>query len=289
MKALLLILVVLGITAQHITKKIYSQKESGGAYTFSAFSALIALLFFLISSGGKLQFDWAFIGYAIGFAVTYSLSIVFSFLAIKEGPLSLTSLVTSYSLLIPTIYGLIAWGEKFSALLAVGIILLIVSIFLIRFEPKEDGTKEEKGRLTPKWLLYVALAFIGGGGCSAVQKGQQLAFNGAYKNEFMIVALAITFVAIMICAIIFEKKDVVKYIKRGIITYSVCGAANGAVNYIVMVLSLMMPASVMFPIISAGGIVMASILSMTVYKEKLSMLQKIGLGLGVLAIIVLNI
>ena len=289
MNALLLILVVLGITAQHVTKKMYSQKQAGGAYTFSALSALVAMIFFLITSGGSLEFTWAFVPHAIGFSITYSLSIVFSFLAIKEGPLSLTSLITSYSLLIPSIYGLFAWDEPFSALLAVGILILVVSIFLIQFEPKAEKSAEEVKRLTPKWIVYVSLAFIGGGGCSAFQKDQQLTFNGAYKNEFMIVALFITFMAIMICAFCFEKKSVFEHAKRGVFTYGVCGAANGAVNYIVMVLSLRMHASVMFPIISAGGILMAAILSMTVYREKLSKLQKIGLALGILAIIVLNI
>ncbi len=290
MNAILLILVVLGLSAQHVTKKMYSQRTEGGAFTFSAFSALVALIFFLCTSGGKLYFSWSILPHAIGFAATYSLSIIFSFLAIKEGPLSLTSLVSSYSLLIPTVYGLIAWGEDFSLLLFVGIVLLIISIFLIRFEPKADeNTAKDEKRLTPKWLLYVSLSFIGGGGCSAVQKGQQLAFKGAYKNEFMIVALAITFVVVMICAFCFEKRCVPLYIKRGALLYSICGAANGGVNYMVMVLSLRMPASVMFPIISAGGVLAAAILSMTVYKERLSGLQKLGLLLGILAIVVLNI
>jgi multidrug transporter EmrE-like cation transporter len=137
--------------------------------------------------------------------------------------------------------------------------------------------------------LYVSLAFIGGGGCSAVQKGQQLAFQGAYKNEFMIVALGITTIAIGLCALIYEKKQIVLFAKRSALWASLCGAANGAVNYIVLLLSMRMAASIMFPIISAGGIVMAAMLSMTVYKEKLSGIQKIGLALGVLAIIVLNI
>ena len=294
MNALLLTLVVFGITTQHVTKKIYNQKNSGGAYTFSAISALVALLFFLIVSGGKLQFSAAIIPHAIGFAVTYSLSIVFTFLAIKEGPLSITSLITSYSLLIPSIYGLIAWGEEFTYLLLVGIVLLVISIFLVQFDPKKVAMDAkthpiEKKPLTLKWALYVSLAFIGGGGCSAFQKDQQLKFDGAYKNEFMIVALFITFIAISICALVFEKREVITYIRRGALLSSIGGAANGAVNLIVMMLSLRMAASVMFPIISAGGIVMASILSMTVYKEKLSAFQKVGLILGVSAIVVLNV
>ncbi len=289
MNALLLILVVLGVSAQHVTRKIYGQKAEGGAFTFSALSALVALLFFLITSGGKLNFTWNILPHAIGFAVTYSLSIIFSFLAIKEGPLSITSLVTSYSLLIPSIYGLFAWGEEFSALLAVGLAILVVSIFLIRFEPKSETNVTEKKLLTPKWLFYVFLAFVGSGGCSAFQKDQQLKFNGAYKNELMIVALGITFITIAICALCFEKKSVLMYAKRGLLTYTLCGAANGVVNYLVMVLSNRMNASLMFPIISAGGILTSALLSMTVYREKLSNLQKIGLALGILAIVVLNL
>lgn len=295
MNAFLLLLVVLGLTAQHVTKKIYNQKNSGGVYTFSAISALVALLFFLIAGVGKLNFTWEIVPHAIGFALTYSFSILFSFLSIKEGPLSLTTLITSYSLLIPSIYGLIAWNEEFSCLLLIGILLLMVSIFFVQLDPsknkKDKETSELKGKkpLTAKWALYVCLAFIGGGGCSTFQKDQQLKFNGAYKNEFMIVALLITFIAILAFALIFEKKNIAIYIKRGAVLSAVCGAANGAVNLIVMILSLRMAASVMFPIISAGGIVTASILSMTVYKEKLSTWQKIGLLLGVLAIVVLNI
>ncbi len=289
MDALYLILIILGIAAQNVTRKIYSKSSSGGAYTFSALSALVALSFFAISGGSNLHFTWKILPHAIGFAATYSLSIVFTFLSIKEGPLSLTSLVTSYSLLIPTIYGLIAWGESFSLLFAIGLALLIVSIFLIRMEPKAEKNQIEKKRLTPKWLLYVILAFIGSGGCSAVQKGQQLAFNGTYKNEFMIVALGITFVAITICALCFEKKETLTHAKRGLYLYVICGAANGAVNLMVMILSLRMPASVMFPIISAGGILVSAIISMTFYKERLSNLQKVGLLLGVMSIVILNI
>jgi drug/metabolite transporter (DMT)-like permease len=143
--------------------------------------------------------------------------------------------------------------------------------------------------LTPKWLLYVLLAFWGGGGCSVFQKDQQLVFGGAYKNEFMIIALSITFITLLIFAFSFEKKSVLVHAKRGLVTYVLCGAANVAVNYFVMVLSNRMNASVMFPIISAGGILTSGILSLTVYREKLSNLQKIGFVLGILAIVVLNI
>lgn len=68
-----------------------------------------------------------------------------------------------------------------------------------------------------------------------------------------------------------------------------CGAANGLVNLFVIILSGRMPVSVMFPVISAGGIVAAALVSVFLYKEKLSLYQKIGMFLGTLAIVALNI
>ncbi len=293
MNAILLILVIFGVTIQHITKKIYTKKTSGGAYTFTAIGTLAALLFFIVTSGGDLHFTSSIIPYSIGFAATYCMSLVFTLLSIKEGPLSITTLITSYSLLIPTLFGLIAWNEPFFVLIVVGLVLLVISIFLIRFEGVSKKSENLQGELqkslSGKWLLYVILAFIGSGGCSTVQKGQQIAFKGAYKNEFMILALAITFFAVLICALISERRDLLQNIKHGLVMASIGGIANGAVNFFVLILSLRMAASVMFPIISAGGILCSTAISIGIYKERISLPQKIGVALGILAIVVLNI
>ena len=68
-----------------------------------------------------------------------------------------------------------------------------------------------------------------------------------------------------------------------------CGAFNGMVNLFVMILSGLMPVSLMFPIISAGGIVATFIISQVFYKEKLSKLQLIGFVLGTISVVLLNI
>lgn len=288
MTAILLILVIFGITVQHVTKKIYTGKAQGGAYTFCAVGALVALIFFIIMSGGSFRFHLAIIPYSIGFAATYTLSLVFTFLAIKEGPLSITTLITSYSLLIPTVYGWVAWQEPFSLLLLFGILLLLISIFLIRFEKHLEKKREEK-RISGKWLLYVILAFLGSGGCSTVQKAQQLSFRGAYKNEFMIIALFITFLAVFFCALMMERKTLLKNLRCGFLMATIGGVANGTVNFMVMILSLRMPASIMFPIMSGGIILSTTSLSVTVYKERLSFVQKIGIALGIIAIFAINV
>ena len=245
---------------------------------------MIASVFFVVTSGGDFGFSAQALKYSVAFALCYGVSSLTSMMAIYTGPLALTSLIIQYSLIIPTIYGLVALGESVSLMLILGILLLMISLIFINIE-----SKGEKKKITLKWGIYVFLAFLGNGGCSTVQKIQQIDCDGMYKNEFMIVALVITGIVLMIYGKISEKDRFAINIKKGFFWFVMCGAANGLVNLFVIILSGRMPVSVMFPVISAGGIVAAALVSVFLYKEKLSLYQKIGMFLGTLAIVALNI
>ena len=280
---LLLLTIVIFVSVQSVAKKAFNSKVSGGALSFSAASCVAALLVFLITSGGKLNFSGEFLIYSVLFAVSYSVSVVTSMLALVVGPLSLTCLVTSFSLIVPTLYGIVALNEPVSTNLFIGLALLVVALVLINME--EKGEK----KITMKWVFFVVLAFIGNGMCSTVQKMQQIELAGQYKSEFMIIALAISAIAMAVCALCTERKQMLPSLKRGFWMYTVCGLANGIVNFLVVYLSTRMAASVMFPVISAGGIVLTFLISLFFYKEKLSKWQIIGSALGLVSVIFLNL
>lgn len=281
--ALLLLTIVIFVSVQSVMKKIYNTKVTGGALSFSAASCVAALVVFLITSGGKLNFSTDFLIYSLLFAVSYSVTVVTNLLAIKTGPLSLTCLVTSFSLIVPTLYGILALDEPVSANLLIGLALLVVALILINLE--EKGEK----KITLKWVLYVVLAFVGNGMCSTVQKVQQINLAGQYKSEFMIVALIISAAAMAIFALCTEKTEFLPNLKAGFWMYAVNGLANGVTNFLVIFLSLRTPASVMFPVISAGGIVLTFLISLFIYKEKLSTWQILGSALGLVSVIFLNL
>lgn len=284
MNILCLITIILGLTIQDVAKKQYSHRIQGGTYSFAAAGTFIAVFFFLISSGGTLSFSQEFFPYSLWFSISYSLCMVFSLLAVSTGPLSLTALVISCSLLLPTTYGLIWLREPFSAFLAIGIVLLFAALILINFEKKGQQKK-----ITPRWLLYVSLAFLGNGMCTVVQRMQQIACNGAYKNEFMIVSLLASSVVLFTFAAVRERKAVFSHIKNGLPWYTLSGTANGMVNLLVMLLSRELAASVMFPIISAGGIVVTFLVAVVFYRERLSRWQITGVVLGALSVVFLNL
>ena len=292
MEVIYIILIIIGIIAQNVSKKTYNLRGgAGAAFTFSAGSVLCACLFFIISGGFKFNFNPDVLPYAFGFALSYGMAVIFSFLAIKYGSLSLTSLITSYSLIIPAFYGILFLDEPVSVILYLGLAALMISLFLVNYKPKknDDLAKNEKGRVAPKWFLFVALSFIGNGACSTVQTVHQKTFNGQYKNELMICALVMVFITMATLALITERKNAPTAIKRSGWLMVITGCFNGMVNLLVMVCAVTMSASVMFPLMSAGGIIGTALVSILFYKEKLTKMQYVGFVLGILAIVLLNI
>ena len=295
---LFLFIVIALITTQNIAKKQYNLKvEKPNGFTFSAVVALFAMVFFLISVGFKVQFVLAVLPYSIGFAASYGAALVGTLLAIKWGPLSITLLVNSYSLIIPSFYGVIALNEKLTLFKIIGLVLLAASLLLIStvLEKNNDNTVQTQ-KFSFKWLVALIFAFLGNGLCSTVQKMQNVAFfdkaqnTTLYKNEFMIFALAIVFVSLVIAAIV-NKEDIRVGTLPCVSLAAITGIANGIVNLLVMVLSApgVMDASILFPSISGGGIVLGFLLSIFVYKERLTHVQYVGYAIGTASVIILNI
>lgn len=284
MNALLLITTIFGVSIQSVSIKAYGNKTGGkGRYIYLAISRIAGIIFLMLTAG-KLCFEPGILPYALIFGLFYSICAVFSFLSINSGPLTLTSLITSYSLMLPTAYGLIFLRDPVSVGFAPGLLLLLISLFLINKKTSDDGAP-----ITPKWLIFITVTFLANGGCSIIQTMQQRAFNGAYRSEFMIIALILFAVVTLTLSLINEKKHISSCVKKGWIPAVVCGVANAAVNLLTMMLQTRIPVSVLFPLVSAGGLVLTYFLSKFIYKENLSRTQNAGFILGVLSVIFLNI
>ena len=282
--ALLLCGAAVGISAQNVLKKYYNGKtDRHGVFIFAAISAFVACLFFLISSGFKLDFCAEVIPYSLGFAVSYAAASVGSFLAIQSGSLSLTSLINSYSLVVPTFYSLIFFGESVSGIFWVGFALLMISLFLI-------NSREGEVKITLKWVVFVVVGFLGNGICSTVQAAEQRAFAGAYKSEFMIMALTVVALSLFTASLCTERDCMGDCLKRGGHLMAGCGVANGAVNLFIMLLLVRMSsAAVIYPVISAGGIVLSWSVSRFLYKENLTKKQNLALVLGIVSVVLMNL
>ena len=282
LNAIYLIAIILGVSGQNISKKPFTQKAGGkGVFFFGSLVSFTAMLFFVIT-GKDLDFQLSYLPYSIGFSASYAVSTLFIVLAIRFGSLSLTSLFVSFSLILPTFYGLIFLSDPVGPGLIPGILLLAAAIFLTK-------QKDQKSSINAKWLILVFLAFCGNGMCSVVQKMQQLDSGGKGKSEFMIIALGIDAAVLLFLSLLKERRDFSAFSKAAILPALIGGTLNGMVNLFVMILSGRMPVSVMFPLISAGGILVTFLVALTFYKEKFTKIQLIGYLCGVLSVVFLNL
>ena len=287
MEGLYLSLIVFGVGIQQIAMIAHNGKTKNSTFSFCAAGTLVSSLIFIATLRSSFEYSPEVLFYSVAFSLSFCAAVVFSFLAIASGPLSLTSLITGYSLIVPTLYGLIALDEPIKITLIVGLLFLALSLFLIN--KKAKGNEERGKKVNLKWGIFVTLSFIGNGLGACVQKTQQMRFGGKYVSEFMIVSIAISLLILLTVAIFTERKTMLSNLKRGIPWFSIWGIANGGVNLGTILLAGRLPASVMFPVISAGGIVFAALVSLFVYKEKLSKIQWSGMLLGICAIVLLNL
>ena len=279
----LLLLSISAYSFQNVFRRKYSKCVTGGDFTFNAFMSLFATLYFIISAG-ELSFAWETVPYAILFAVCCGVTMVAILVSVREGSYALTNMIISYSLVIPTLFGPVFLGEKISYFAVAGIAVLLVSLYLVR-APKESTAAKPSA----KWIIAIVLAFVSNGMCSVSQKLQQIGQSSLYKNEFMIISMAILTVAFFALSVIRERRTV-----KGISVFSAslpaaCGILNGVSNHMVLVLTGMMSTAIFFPVLSASSLVISFILSLVFYKEKLLARQMVAAGMSILAIILLNI
>lgn len=286
-----LISIVIAQRFVSVAQKSYGNKITNGGFSFSAAVIFFQIVFFAVSGyiiEGSLDFtNTAILPYALIFGICFGTAVVFDTLAVLSGPLSITTLFISFSLLIPTFYGIIFNSELPGLFFYIGLAFLIVSLVAVNL--KKKGAKEKKTSV--KWFIFTMLGFLGNGGCTVSQTAQQKAFNGAYKSELMIIALAFAFIAIIIVAFITEKRSIWRNLKVGLPFHLLYAVSNGFVNLFVMMLTggNLLPVSVIFPTISAGGILGSALLAMIAYKEKLTKLQIAGIIFGAVAGVFLNL
>lgn len=282
MKYIFLLVVVLLIAFQNFISKQYSMKGTAfNVWIFSGITTFGAFCFFVANAGFRIEYVPAVLPYSLLFAVCFGTATVGCTMAMKSGMFSLSTLANSYSLVIPTLFGILFLNDNIMMTGYIGIIFLFISIYLL-------NKKKESFRFSFSWLFWIVVTFLGDGFCSTVQKIQQLHFDGMYKNALMIYALAVLTVGFLTAGFATSKnlkKELPQAMGYGLIR----GLGNGVSNYLVMVLTGILPNAILFPLISAGGIVVSFVLAVFFYRERLTKMQTLGYMIGTVSVILLNL
>ena len=243
-------------------------------YHFNILSYVVCILLFgilTLQSG----LSWYTLLIGILFGVITALSAVYKMLALSNGPMHVTLLITTSSMILPALSG-IFFGESFSLpkLAIIGILLFFIYLSL---------DKGDDAKINKLWFLYCSLAFVLQGSIGILQKVHQ---SSEYKSE----AGGFLFIA-FICSLLYSSLRAKRsyrelgFGKKHVIFSVVAGLCIFAMNYLNLKLSGILPSQLFFPVVNGSAIVLSTLASVFLFKEKLSKKQIIGLCGGFLALI----
>jgi len=156
MNIVILLSIIFGLSAQDILRKAYNRSMgSGGAFFFSAVSAFTAMVFFLVL-GKNMQWNTLYLPYSLTFGISYAVAAAGAVLAVSVGPLSITALVISFSLMIPTLYGIVFLEEPAGIGFVAGVIFLSISLVMVNIKKGEEKSTLNGLLLLQRHLLQMA-------------------------------------------------------------------------------------------------------------------------------------
>lgn len=265
----------------------FENKDAMYQFYNAVISIISALVLIVVSDNLKISAYTILLG--IIFGVITALQSVFNMKAFEKGPYSYTTVIVSLSTIIPALSGYFFWDEMISSVQVIGILLMLLCfICSVNF----NG---EKKKSSVAWLVYTFITFVCTGLIGVMQKIHQ---KSAYKQEldgFLVIAFFISFLYSVIGFLHanrsgrkWEKTIIKKEITLTIIVFmvmaGVCVAANNKMN---LYLSGVMDSAIFFPTVNGGGLVLSTIASQILFKEKLSKRQWIGVAFGIVAVVLL--
>lgn len=281
MNALLLCITTSAAVLQNSLSNTFSKKfvkEKGDIYNYNFYTHFVCFILFLILALRE-QISLFTILLSIAFGFVTFLSFIFKQKALVLGPMHLTNLVITSSMVIPALSGAVFFGEKFSIYKGIAILILIYFIFL-SLKKTDNNQKSSK-----KWLIYCAITFVAVGIIGVLQKVHQTSIHKDELSSFLAISffMSMTFASIMRkkahCSAKIDKTSLLMAITGGICTF-----AN---NYINLKLSGIIPSQLFFPLVNGSAIILTSLVSCFVFNEKLTKRQTIGLIGGILSLILI--
>ncbi len=279
------LLIVLASVAQSASTKLFNQK-SAHSEVFNAIKSSTALVLFALIAVWGFTFHLPTVLFGLLYGTCLCLSMYAGYQALCRGPMALTSMLVSFSVIVPLIWGITVGKETLKAIQYPALALLLVALILTN----ADKLKVNKSKRTNfgLWLLFVGITFACNGTCSILQKQHQTLYPQAYSKEFMLFAMllcSVIFSITMLKKIPFKELKEVKGKRYGVLS----GVTNGIANFLTLALVGLENASVLFPIISAGTILASLFCGRLLFKEKLKVNHYVALLAGIVAVVLLKL
>lgn len=225
------------------------------------------------------SFSWFYYTMALGALFI----VIFNLMArtTQQSGLSVVSVATKMSVVIPVIFGLLYYKESLGIYKGVGILLALVAVYLASIKSK-SGFK-----INPKNLLLPLLVFLGSGVIDTslkfleeqfVVKEDIPLFSATIFAAAFGIGLVVLFFEKLQGRFIFSFKNIIAGIALGIPNYF-------SIYFLVKALrSDLLESSGIFTINNVAIVMLSTFIGILVFRERLSLKNWIGISLAILSI-----
>lgn len=284
-----LILSVLVSTLFGISFKVIAVKNINGFQAIIVNYVVAGSLGFLTTKSTVTPlnvFNESFFSIAVFLGIVFISSLfVISETTAKQG-ISVAQVANRMSVVVPISIAILFYGDGVSVSKIIGIILAIMAVYLV-------SHKEAQGKVADKfWWLFPLIIFVCSGIIdSSINYAQRNLLNDlnfdAFLSTIFATAFVFGFIVLLYQLIIKKEKFQLQAIPAGMIL----GTINfGTMYFIISALNTnVLEPSVLFPINNLSILTLSTVVSVIVFKEKLSSKNWIGIALSLLAILILGL
>lgn len=232
-----------------------------------------------VSISAIVNYDWFYYTLALGVLFI----IVFNLMGIttQRSGLSVVSVATKMSVVIPILFGLLYYKESFGYLKLIGVLLALVAVYLTSIKSKEGIVFDRKT------LVFPLLVFIGSGIIDTSLKYLENSFVA--ENDVPIFSATIFGSAAIIGILIliyfaiqgkfkFEFKNILGGVALGVPNYF-------SIYFLVKALrSTVLDSSGIFTVNNVAVVMISTLIGILLFKEKLSSKNWVGIVLAIVSI-----
>lgn len=246
---------------------------------FVAFLVGFSLMDHTLEVTSAIDFPWFFGAVILGI-LFISIFYVMAMTA-QTGGLSVASVAAKMSVVIPIIFGVILYNESLGFFKLIGIVLALIAVYLTTY-------KKGAMNLNSTLIIFVLILFVGSGILDTLVKYIETTYVG--KNELEFYTATIFLVAGLTGILIFLYQLILKKVKlnfRSVFGGIVLGIPNYFSIYFLLkaLQHPLLESSTVFTINNVLIVMVTSLLGVVLFKEYLSVRNKLGILLSIVAIL----
>lgn len=256
---------------------------------------LMASLIGLLSHPGKFSADsmfnndWWYIAMISGALFFSSMDLMA--VSTRKAGVAITTIASRVALIIPVLFAHLFLGEDITSRQLSGIALVVAALLMIFWQKGKNGNSELGNRWS-RILLPLGVFLIMGVIAITMKFGQHtIKATGNYSADYPIFEAMIFFSALVCAVITYLASKGAKIYKpdwKSILGGVCLGASNFITTYCILHGLRSLPTSVFYPSYYVGVVIVTSLVGMFVFKEKLSTRKLAGIGIAIVAIVILS-